>query len=144
MYERSVGHNSTLIVGLTPDDRGLLPDADVRRLTEWGDEIKSRFSNPIKTTSGEGTVFELKLDKKRAVNYFVLQEDITQGERVRAFKIEAEINKKWKTIAEGTNIGYKHIRPVDPIEGAKFRLTIMQSTAPPRLKNVGIFNVMTK
>ncbi|AEI49020.1 alpha-L-fucosidase [Runella slithyformis] len=143
MYERSVGHNSTLIIGLTPDDRGLLPEADVQRLTEWGREIKSRFSNPLKTAHGEGTVFELTLDKKQAVNYIVLQEDITQGERVRGFKIEVERDKKWKTIAEGTTIGYKHIRPVDPIEGVKFRLTITQSSALPILKNVSVFNVMT-
>ena len=43
----SVGHNSTLILGLTPDDRGLVPDVDVKRLNEWGIEIKKRFENPL-------------------------------------------------------------------------------------------------
>ncbi len=44
MYYRSVGHNSTLILGLTPDPDGLIPGPDVRRLREFGDEITRRFS----------------------------------------------------------------------------------------------------
>lgn len=42
MYYQSVGRNATLILGLTPDNRGLLPDADVQHLTEFGQEIKKR------------------------------------------------------------------------------------------------------
>ena len=56
MYYKSVGRNATLIVGLTPDNRGLLPDADVQRLKEWGDEIKKRFENPLASTTGTGKI----------------------------------------------------------------------------------------
>ena len=43
MYHGSVGRNSTLILGVTPDDRGLLPDVDVARLKEFGEEIQRRL-----------------------------------------------------------------------------------------------------
>jgi len=41
MYYKSVGTNSTLILGLTPDTSGLIPDSDRRRLIVFGTEIKS-------------------------------------------------------------------------------------------------------
>lgn len=54
MYLGSVGRNSTLILGVTPDDRGLLPDADVKRLKEFGQEIKRRYDTPLGSVEGEG------------------------------------------------------------------------------------------
>ncbi len=141
MYYNSVGHNSTLILGLTPDNRGLIPDADVQRLKEWGDDIKSHFSNPLKATHGEGTVFNLKFDKKQAVNHVILQEDIAFGERVRVYKIEAEINKKWQIIAEGECIGHKHIQKFETITTSQLRLTISESNALPIIKNFSAFYI---
>lgn len=54
MYEKSVGRNATLIIGLTPNPDGLIPDGDVARLKEWGNEIKRRFGSPLAQTAGEG------------------------------------------------------------------------------------------
>ena len=51
-YEKSVGRNATLILGLTPDPTGLIPAGDVQRLKEMGEEIDRRFSSPIAQTSG--------------------------------------------------------------------------------------------
>lgn len=45
MYEKSVGRNATLIVGLTPNPEGLISQQDVKRLQEWGQEINRRFKN---------------------------------------------------------------------------------------------------
>lgn len=42
MYEKSVGRNATLIVGLTPNPDGVIPEGDVKRLKEWGEEIARR------------------------------------------------------------------------------------------------------
>lgn len=141
MYYGSVGHNSTLILGLTPDNRGLIPDADAARLKEWNDGIVSRFSNPIKSTSGNQSVINLVLHKKQAVNHIILQEDITFGERVRSYKIEAEINRKWQIIAEGECIGHKRIQNFDAVATSKLRLTIKESIAPPMIKIFSIFFV---
>lgn len=52
MYEKSVGRNATLIVGLTPNPEGLIPQQDVKRLQEWGQEINRRFKKPLAQTSG--------------------------------------------------------------------------------------------
>ncbi len=53
MYYHSVGHNTTLILGVTPGPDGLMPEPDVKRLKEFGDEIDRRFSNPLASYSGK-------------------------------------------------------------------------------------------
>ncbi len=52
MYYHSVGRNSTLILGLTPDPYGRIPQTDFIRLKEFGEEIQKRFANPIFEISG--------------------------------------------------------------------------------------------
>ena len=54
IYDRSAGHNTTLILGVTPNPDGLMPVPDVERLREFGEEIKRRFEYPIKSISGSG------------------------------------------------------------------------------------------
>ena len=140
MYYKSVGRNATLIVGLTPDNRGLLPDADVQRLKEWGDEIKKRFENPLASTTGTGKIIEIKLGKETVVNQIVLQEDITKGHCVRRFSIQAFIKGKWQTVAQGSAIGNKYIRVLDkPVATKKIRLVIDEAVAEPSIQNFSVY-----
>jgi alpha-L-fucosidase len=141
MYYKSVGHNSTLIMGLTPDPSGLIPEADVRRLKAWGDEIKRRFGKPIATTSGEKEVYELVLPQPTKVNHVILQEDIVKGERVRKYKIEVFINDQWASAGQGEVIGHKRIQVLETVETSRIRLTILESKAKPVLKDFSIYFV---
>ncbi|MFT7247406.1 MAG: alpha-L-fucosidase [Arcticibacterium sp.] len=52
VYYNSVGHNTSLILGVTPNSDGLMPEFDVKRLKEFGAEIKRRFASPIVSMSG--------------------------------------------------------------------------------------------
>ena len=119
MYYKSVGRNSTLILGLTPDDRGLVPDADVKRCREFGDTIRQIFSNKIAETSGKGDFVELNLKTKRTIDHVVIQEDIVNGERVREFKVEYFNDGKWSELNAGTCIGHKRIIKVEPVVAEK-------------------------
>ncbi|WP_242118854.1 alpha-L-fucosidase [Aestuariivivens sediminicola] len=141
MYYKSVGRNATLIMGLTPDPDGLMPQPDVERLKEWGDEIKRRFENPIASTSGQGTTLTLKLKAPHLMNHIILQEDIKAGERVRRYAIEGQVNGQWKTIAQGESIGHKRIQHFDAIKVKGIRLKVLESTGKPILKNVSVFYV---
>lgn len=141
MYYKSVGHNSTLIIGLTPDPSGLLPEADVQRLKEWGKEINRRFGKPIASTSGENDVFELKLPKPTKVNHIILQEDIAKGERVRKYSIEVFVNGKWEEVGQGSCIGHKRIQVIETVATTGIRLKILESTAKPIIKDFSIYYV---
>ncbi|WP_206081918.1 alpha-L-fucosidase [Maribellus sediminis] len=134
MYYNSVGHNSSLILGLTPNADGLLPEPDVQRLKELGNEIKSRFENPLATTSGAGTKFTLKLKKGQKVNQLVLAENIESGERVREFVLEGKTSTGWKTIFEGSCIGHKFIHRFDDLELKEIRLKVTETRGEPQIK----------
>ncbi len=141
MYYKSVGRNSTLIMGLTPDPNGLLPDPDVIRLKEWGDEIKRRFSTPIASTSGKGNKIVLKFKKPVMINHLIVQEDIRYGERIRSYEVEGLINGKWKLLAKGESIGHKRIEQFDDIEVSQLRLIIKDSEREPIIKNISAYFV---
>jgi alpha-L-fucosidase len=141
MYYNSVGHNSTLIIGLTPGPDGLLPEPDVIRLREWGNEIKRRFSGPIASISGEGTKLEIKLPDSQAINHVILQEDITKGERSRKFKIEARVDGNWEKICEGSVIGHKFIKAFDEVYTQRVRLSIEEAIDKPLIKNFSVYLV---
>ena len=50
MYEMSVGHGSNFLINIGPDNRGLLPEADVKRILELGSRIKAGYSTPANFT----------------------------------------------------------------------------------------------
>ncbi|NOR75896.1 MAG: glycoside hydrolase family 29, partial [Draconibacterium sp.] len=141
MYYNSVGHNSSLILGLTPNADGLLPEKDVQRLKELGDEVKRRFSNPIVSVAGNKNRIFAKLSKRQLINQIVLEEDITKGERVRKFIVEGKTNLGWQTIFEGSCIGHKFIHRFDEMEVSAVRLNVLESKGEPHIQNFEVFNV---
>lgn len=140
MYEKSVGRNATLIMGLTPDPYGLIPAGDVQVLKEWGEEINRRFSSPIAQTSGRKKVLTIHLNKKETINCCIIQENIINGELIRAYKVEAKINGKWKTLCNGESVGHKRIETFEPVAATSVRLTIPQSIALPDIRNFSVYN----
>jgi alpha-L-fucosidase len=141
MYYKSVGRNSTLIMGLTPNPDGLMPKPDVKRLKEWGDEIKRRFQNPIASTSGKGNKISLKLKKSTLINHIIIQEDIQYGEHIRNYEIEALVDGKWTSIGKGESIGHKRIEKFKTIETNQIRLKILKSNREPQIKNLSAYYV---
>ncbi len=141
MYYQSVGRNSTLIIGLTPDPEGLLPEPDVQRLKEWGDEIRRRFSNPLGTCSGSGNKVELDLGTLQKVNHIIIQEDIAQGERIRKYRVEAQVKGKWLTVANGQSVGHKRIQHFNDVESKKFRLVVEEAIEKPLVKTLAAYYV---
>lgn len=58
IYYKAVGGNSSLLLNVTPNKDGLLPDEDVERLKEMGDAIAASVSKPMAVESisvGDGT-----------------------------------------------------------------------------------------
>lgn len=139
MYMKSVGRNSTLILGITPDTTGQLPQADVLRLREWGDKIKELFSDPIKSTSGKGSQINMKLPEEKEISRIIIQEDIARGERVREYIIDGKTENGWLTIATGTCIGHKRIEIINPVKVSKIRLRITESVDIPLIKNLAVY-----
>lgn len=139
MYDNSVGHNSSLILGLTPNARGLLPEADVQRLAEFGEAIQQRFSTPLLSISGNTRKMLAKLPQRQKVNQIVLMEEISLGERVRRFRIEGKTRRGWTSLIEGSCVGHKFIARFDEIELSSLRLMIEESKGEPQIKSFAIY-----
>ncbi|ASO05180.1 alpha-L-fucosidase [Arenibacter algicola] len=144
MYYKSVGRNATLIMGLTPDPDGLLPEPDVQRLKEWGEEINRRFSNPLASTKGKGKVLELKLKESLPVNHIIIQEDIAMGERIRNYEIEGYSGGRWITLVNGESLGNKRIEKFDTIKLSRLRIKIIDSDGLAQIKDFSAYFVAEK
>ncbi|WP_169084387.1 alpha-L-fucosidase [Paenibacillus sp. PL91] len=127
IYYRSVGHGATLLLNLAPDNRGLLPEADVNRLLELTSEIKRRFSSPIAQTVGEGDSILLAFESATEVNHVILMEDIAHGERIRSYVLEAEQQGQWVELVKGSAIGHKKIDRFDAVHTKQLRLRVTSS-----------------
>lgn len=140
-YEKSVGRNATLILGLTPNPDGLLPGGDVQRLKEMGDEIRRRFASPLASASGRKKTLTVKFVKKQPVNYYILQENIRNGERIRRYRVEARINGKWRVVASGESVGHKRIERFETVEATALRVTVNECVALPDIRSFGAYFV---
>lgn len=141
MYEKSVGRNATLIIGVTPDPTGLIPEVDVKRLEQWGNEINRRFSTPLAMTNGENKELTITLPEAKSVNYYIIQEDITKGERIRSYSVEANVNGNWVQVAKGESVGHKRIESFEAVNASSFRLIVNESLDTPIIRNFSIYSV---
>jgi alpha-L-fucosidase len=139
MYYNSVGRNCNLIIGVTPDRSGLIPEADVKRLAEFGAEVKRRFGKSIAETSGNADAIELDLDTPQKIEHIIIMEDIRQGERVREYHVDGFANNDWKELCAGSSIGHKRIEKFAPVEVAKIRLHCTKTTATPQIRKLAVY-----
>ena len=130
IYFQSVGYNSVLLLNIPPDRRGLINEADVRRLNEFAAYRERVFvSNKVvngrkywNATPGSEKVYSLKPNAE--MNVVMLQEDITKGQRVEAFTVEALTDNGWKEVGKGTTIGYKRMLRFPAVKASKLRVKI--------------------
>lgn len=141
MYCRSIGHNSTLILGIAPDTNGLLPAADVQRLHEFGDAIQEIFAIPLAETrdAEPGATVELALAEEHEFNLVVIQEDIRCGERVRRYELQVLRDGSWQMIGDGSCIGHKRIHRLHESHRAQaMRLGILEAIDTPHIRRLSV------
>ncbi|WP_232729931.1 alpha-L-fucosidase [Paenibacillus phocaensis] len=139
IYYQSVGHGATLLLNAAPDDRGLIPEADVLRLREFGREVQRRFDQALAETSGEGDRMEVELDGGRVIDHFVMMEDLAYGERVLEYVLEAQVDGEWLALKRGSAIGHKKIDAVAPVRTDKIRLRIAKASAEPKIRKLAVY-----
>lgn len=138
-YDETVGRNSNMLVGVVINDKGLVPQADVSLMTDFGRKLKKRFDKPLATINDNLTEWVLELKSTDKIETIVIQEQIQQGERVRAYHIEAQVNGKWKKIASGSSIGHKRIINIKSRRYERIRLVIDASVGPALIDNLSVY-----
>ena len=145
IYYRSVGCNSVLLLNIPPDRRGLIHEIDVQRIKELSEYINKTFAENYVENGNEawsaqvGESKEYTVKAGSMVNTFLIQEDITKGQRVEDFLVEVYSNGAWQYATEGTTIGYKRLLRFSDCQPEKVRVTIRGSRAVANISNVGLY-----
>ena len=121
IWYRTVGGNSTLLLNIPPDKRGLFHETDVQRLREMGETLRKTFAVNFAETAaitadrddgyhpaenvrennyqayykpfdGENAVMlTFKLEKPQEVTHVVLKEHIPMSQRIEKYAVEAKL-----------------------------------------------------
>ncbi|MDR3752164.1 MAG: alpha-L-fucosidase [Terracidiphilus sp.] len=165
IYDRTVGHGGQLMLGLAPDDRGLLPDSDVARLKEMGDALRARYANnlalhhlPIDANAASAldgdedtfwsapagshhAVLEVSFAKPVTFNHALSMEWLNDGQHVQKYAIEAWDGAHWNSVLQGAAIGHKKIDSFPPVTASRVRLHILSSTSEAEIREFQLFNI---
>ena len=92
-------------------------------------------------TSDEVTTGDLVLTfpAPTRFDHVVLQEFVALGQRVAGWRIDAEPDGRWTTVAEGTTVGYKRIARFPAVTARRLRVSITKSLACPTVAAVEVY-----
>jgi len=141
-YYRSVGRGCVLLLNSTPDTSGLIPAAHVQRYKEFGDEITRRFGKSLGEAHGQGEIVELDLGQPQAINHVITMEDIREGQRVRAYRLEGFTAGNWQVlVSNGSSVGHKRIDVFPRTVVSQIRIVVTKSVGQPVICRLAAFNV---
>jgi alpha-L-fucosidase len=130
LYFTSVGRNSKLLLNVPPTRAGVLHDVDVARLVAMRRRLDEVFGSPVRgradssETGAASATFTRRLDAATPLSVIDLREDITQGQRVGRHAVKLLVDGEWRTVAEGTTIGYRRLHRFEPVTARAMRLEI--------------------
>jgi alpha-L-fucosidase len=163
-YEQTVGRGAQLMLGIAPDRRGLLPEADVRRLKEFGDALRQRYgrnlvARHVKTTSemeraldGDPDTFwsapagshhatiEVSFATPITFDHALTMEWLNTGQHIQNYSVEIYRNGKWIQIFKGNAMGHKRIDHFAPVTASRVRLNILSSSAEAHIREFQLFD----
>ena len=145
IYFQSVGYNSVLLLNIPPDRRGRIHEADVARLKEFAayrqktfkDNKVLRGDQPWEALQGTSHTYAVK--SGNPINVVMLQEDISKGQRVEDFTIEAWDKGSWELLGLGTTMGYKRMVRFPDTVTDSLRITINQSRLNAHIQQVAAY-----
>lgn len=170
IYYNTVGGNALLLMNVPPTKEGVIADKDVKLLQDFKARIDKTFETKLDPVvnavsvreAGERgayidvsgpecsyqladneSVLRLSFKEKQKVSAIVLREDITQSQRVEAFKIYAKTPMGYLKIYEGTVIGSKKICLIHPLltkSTTEIDIVITQSRSNPVIRTVEAYS----
>lgn len=145
IYFKSVGYNSVLLLNVPPDKRGLIHENDVQRLKELAGYLKKTFAKDYLAggnaywQAASGDAREYEVANAALVNTFLIQEDISKGQRIESFSLEAYADGSWNHVADGTTVGHKRLIRFSDRKAEKIRVTIRSARGQANILRAGLF-----
>lgn len=158
MYEHSVGRGSNFLLNVGPDDRGRINEEDAERVRELGEKIREVYGRPIDfgaVQREDDGIYSIATDgfdrkgysqraKARLVNTVVIEEDLSEGQGVKAFKLYAhlpEYNFKRVLVFSGCTVGHKLICRFPTINTPMLTIEITDSDGLCTIKKMSAYLV---
>lgn len=164
-YHKTVGRGAQLMIGLAPDNRGLLPASDVNRLKEFGEALASIYA-PSKNLAARATnasafraaldsdpdtvwsapegshsaVIDLVFAHPMSFDRALTMEWLVDGQKVQKYAIQVMEGEKWKTIYSGATLGHKKIDLFQRTTARRVRLNILSASSAPRIREFQLFD----
>ena len=162
-YENSVGHGGQWMLGVAPDDRGLLPDTDVARLQELGTAIQSRYgkgllapsmtsdANVAKALDTDPATFwsapegsheatlEVQLPRPITFDHALSMEWLAEGQQIQQYAIEAWQDGAWKPVVASYAVGHKKIDHFAPVTAQRVRFHVLSSAGTARIRSFQLY-----
>jgi len=132
-------------LNIPPDRRGLLNEADVARLKEFAAYRRRVFSDDkvqngnVSWTACPGESRSYAVHSNSPLNVVQVQEDISKGQRVEKFTVEAYRDGRWQSLGEGTTIGYKRMLRFPELTADSIRVRIDSCRLCANISNVSAY-----
>ena len=163
-YEGSIGHGAQWMLGVAPNDKGLLDESDAARLHELGTAIRNRYSDNLASshtnhdpdtdlaldgddatfwtspTPASGTL-EVRLPRPTLIDHALTMEWLNEGQAVQRYRIQAEVNGRWQTLLDDYAIGHKKIDSFAPVTTSHVRLQILSSAGTARIREFQLLHI---
>ncbi|OHF04571.1 alpha-L-fucosidase 1 [Colletotrichum orchidophilum] len=82
---------------------------------------------------------DIDLNGTSHVDAFVVQEHVALGQRVGGYNIDCVVDGTFKTVVNGTSLGYKRIDRLEtPVETTQIRFRVTQANAVPLIQNIQV------
>jgi alpha-L-fucosidase len=164
-WDETVGRGAQLMLGLAPDRRGLLPDTDVARLTEFGKALRQRYAHnlalghePVSADAaaaldGNPDTFwsapagsnhsALEVNFARPVTFdrALTMEWLNDGQRIEQYSIDVWTGHAWKSVASAHAIGHEKIDIFPAVTASRVRLSILSSTNGAAIREFQLYDV---
>ena len=170
-WDQTVGHGAQLMLGLAPDNRGLLPDSDVARLKEFGEALRARYAHNLALEHARATpeidpeieaaldnnpdtfwsapagshhaMLEVSFAKPITFNRTLTMEWLNDGQHVQKYAIEIwdEQASQWKAVASAQAIGHEKVDMFAPVTTSRVRLNILSSSDAAHIREFQLYSV---
>ena len=164
-YYKSVGRNSTLLLNfpIAPNGR-IHPNDSLRGIAfkKMIDEVfvngsvefrvdSLEFATALPESSGTAAAnskfYTLNFKQPTSFNRFLAEEDIAQGQMVKKFSLEAEVDGQWQPLKDAlveegdglTTIGHRRIICFPTVTATRLRFKVTDAKCEPVIKRLGVY-----
>jgi alpha-L-fucosidase len=167
IYHKTVGRGAQLVLGLSPDNRGLLPESDVARLREFGEAIQQTYSRNLalgamqassRINNARSAVDDdpdttwmanpgarseeivLRFPSRVSVDRAVIMEWLPEGQTIQKYDLQIMEGDQYRTVARGTSIGHKKMELFPRVTTRAVKLRLLSCSGRPAIREFQLYD----